>query len=143
MSSWVFAVRVPGKTVILLSSWLFALSCPPAPSPRNHPGIILVEDSVAHAYYPCSIHCSIHPHSHPELDLDLSFDRESRSADCASHWASYCPGHTGIILGLGGLRMPMPQNCPFFLASNCLTYHYRPSSWHQPAFRVLENRKTE
>ena len=83
------------------------------------------------------------PHSHPELDLDLSFDRESRIADCASHWASSCPGHTGIILGLGGLRMPMPQNCPIILASTCLTYRCRPSSWHQPAFRVLVNRKTE
>ena len=53
VSSWVFAVCVPGKSVILLSSRLFALSCPPAPSPRNHPGIILVEDSVAYVYYPC------------------------------------------------------------------------------------------
>ena len=89
------------------------------------------------------LHCSIYPHSHPELDLDLSFDRESRIADCASHWASTCPGHTGIILGLGGLRMPMPQNCPIILASTCLTYRCRPSSWHQPAFRVLVSRKTE
>ena len=61
----------------------------------------------------------------------------------AGSWASSCPGHTGIILALDGLRIPMPQNCPIILASTCLTYRCRPSSWHQPAFRVLVNRKTE
>ena len=138
-------VKAVSHACVIASCWyhvgIMLASC------WHHAGVILRD---AHAlsrrvfgFSKRFLHCRIYPHSHPELELDLSFDRESRIADCASHWASTCPGHTGIILGLGGLSVPMPQNCPIILASTCLTYRCRPSSWHQPAFRVLVNRKTE